>query len=129
MTAEELGKLLHLAEQKKARDLASYATSLHKIEGFKAEISALTDKKHHIGTHSTDAVLVVARWNIWADKQIQHFEILINATRQEAEILRAQAAKSTGKVLGIEMLQEKVALEYKLLQRRRAEQNGVPPDA
>ena len=129
MNLIEVRKLVALAEHGKSRDMAIYAQACGKLEGLQAQIDALhADKRQH--SLSSDGDLnALARWLRWSEAEIGKFQSQHTEAAMEKEAARKVAVKSVAKVQALETLLKKALKEDILIKRRRAEQNGQPPDA
>ena len=129
MNPTEVRKLVALAEHGKSRDMAIYAQACNKLEGLQAQIDALhADKRQH-GLSSGGDLNALARWQRWAEAEIDKLRSQHNEAAREKEVARQVAVKSVAKVQALEILLKKALKEDILIKRRRAEQNGQPPDA
>ena len=129
MTPTEIRELRSLAEHGKTRDMAIYAQACSKLDALQAQINASqADKSQHrlIGDGDLNAH---ARWQRWAEAEINKLQSQHQEAGKEKEAARQIAVKSVAKVQALEMLLKKALKEEVLIKRRRAEQNGQPPDA
>jgi len=127
VTPAEIRKLLALAEQGKSRDLALYAQQVQAAEAVSARKQALLE-----GLRETPALqdyAASARWQRWSEQEMRRLQAESRRIEVEKEARRKTAATAVARVQALELLLEK-ALKADIQQaRRRAEQNGVPPDA
>lgn len=129
MTPPEVSKLIVLAEHGKTRDMAIYAAACQKLEGIQAQIAAVnTDILQLHLSHDSD-LNTVARWQRWAEAEVKKMQSLQQSAAHEKEAARKVAVTSVAKVQALEALLKKALKEDVLIKRRRAEQNGQPPDA
>lgn len=129
MNPTEVRKLIGLAEHGKTRDMAIYAKACRKLENIQAQITALnTDKLQLYLSHGGDPSSL-ARWQRWADIKVEKLESQQQSAVQEKEAARQVAVKSVAKVQALEALHKKALKKDLIIKRRRAEQNGQPPDA
>jgi len=129
LTPTEVRKLVALAEHGKSRDMAIYAQSCSKIEGIQAKINALHADKRQQNLSGDGDFNALARWQRWSETEIAKLQSLHNEAAKEKEVARQVAVKSVAKVQALEILLKKALKEDILIKRRRAEQNGQPPDA
>ena len=129
MNPAEVRKLIALAAHGKSRDMAIYAQACSKTEGLQAKIDTLhTDKRQHDLSSGSD-LNALARWQRWSEAEIGKLQSQHNEAASEKEVARLVAVKSVAKVQALETLLKKALKEDVLIKRRRAEQNGQPPDA
>ena len=129
MTTTEVRKLIALADHGKTRDMAIYASACSKLDDLQAQIDALhTDKRQHSLSSAGD-FNAIARWQRWAEAEINKLQSKLHNTAEEKEQARKVAVKSVAKVQALDILLKKALKEELLINRRRAEQNGQPPDA
>ena len=129
MTPTEVQKLIALAEHGKTRDMAIYAHACSKLEDIRARIDVLNADKHKYGLSGDDNLNAHARWQHWAEAEDNKLESQHQEAVEEKETARQIAVKSVAKVQALEILLKKALKEEILIKRRRAEQNGQPPDA
>lgn len=129
MKPVEIEKLIALAEEHKARDLSAYAERMQKVNAIKRSIEDLKADIRQISLGSRNDFVVIARWQGWAEQKQQRLEHDVFEAVQAAEELRHVAVKSSARVHALEILLKKSRHEQLQLHRRRAEQNGMPPDA
>lgn len=129
MTPSEIRKLIDLAEQGKTRDIALFASVFRQHNELLNQFGTLQSQNRKHCLHSTMDFNAVARWKRWNESEIKNLQARINAFSERQEAARKVAAKSAAKVQALEFLLKK-ALKVELQKnRRRAEQNGQPPDA
>ena len=129
MTPTEVRKLKSLAEHGKTRDMAIYAQTCSKLEAIQKKINALRAEKHRLSLPSDTDLNTNALWQRWAESEIDKMRLQHQDVETEKEAARQIALKSVAKVQALEMLLKKALKEETLIMRRRAEQNGQPPDA
>lgn len=129
MTPAEIRKLQSLAEQGKARDLARFASALRYREDLVQQVTDIQADSHRNSLADGNEFGVIARWQQWATQETHRLESEARQTSLEIEEFRLIAAKSSAKVNALEILLEKSLKAQLLNDRRRAEQNGVQPDA
>lgn len=129
MTPSEIRKLISLAEHGKTRDIAIYAKACGKLEDTLAKISALNADKRQHSLASGSNFNTIALWQRWAEGEANKLESQHLDASREKEAARQIAVKSLAKVQALEILLKKALKEDVLIKRRRAEQNGQPPDA
>jgi len=129
LTPTEVRKLIALAEHGKTRDMAIYAELSRKLDDLYSKIEALNAEKNQHGLSNSGDFNVLARWQRWADIEISKLQAASQKAAKEKDAARQIAIKSVAKVQGLETLLEKALKEELVLKRRRAEQNGQPPDA
>ncbi len=129
MTADDLRRLLVLAQKMQQRDLAYFAACLRERRALEQAGSDLRARAFHPATVAGQDLAVVARWQNWTGQRLGELadELARAQARQEESRRRAQTAAA--RVQALETLLQRA--EFRALQknRRRAEQNGVPPDA
>lgn len=129
MTPTEVRKLISLAEHGKTRDMAIYAQTCSKLDGLQAQIDGLRlDKQKHDLSRGGD-LNALARWQRWTEAEITKLRLQHREIEAEKEAARLVALRSVAKVQALEILLKKALKEETLINRRRAEQNGQPPDA
>ncbi len=127
MTPAEIRKLLALAEQGKSRDLALYAQQVQAAEAVAARKQALLQ-----GLRETPALqdyAASARWQRWSEQEMRRLQTESRRIEVEKEARRKTASTAVARVQALELLLEKARKADIQQARRRAEQNGVPPDA
>ena len=127
MTPAEIRKLLALAEQGKSRDLALYAQQMQAAEAVAARKQALLQ-----GLRETPALqdyAASARWQRWSEQEMRRLQTESRRIEVEKEARRKTAATAVARVQALELLLEKARKADIQQARRRAEQNGAPPDA
>ncbi len=129
MTPTEVRKLISLAEHGKTRDLAVYAQACSKLEGLQAQINVMRADKRQYDLSSGGDLNALARWQRWAEAEINQLQSQQHEATGEKEAARMIAVRSVAKVQALEILLKKALKEEILIKRRRAEQNGQPPDA
>lgn len=129
MTPGEVRKLVSLTEHGKMRDMAIYARACSKLEGCQAQIEALRADKYRHGLARGGDLNALARWQRWSDSEIDKLRFHYKEAKVEKETTRLVAVRSVAKVQALEILLKKALKEEILIKRRRAEQNGQPPDA
>lgn len=129
MTPAEIRKLLPLAEQGKSRDLALYAKWMQALERIAAEQAALEQKSRSFAQVDGQDFGATARWQNWAQQQTRRLLVEAQQATVEKEACRKQAVTSAARVQALELLLQQARAAELLQHRRRAEQNGVPPDA
>lgn len=129
MTPAEIQRLVPLVEQAKARDLAVFSATLREIEDLEQKITALHHDMQRNSLADTNNFAVIARWQNWADAEVDQLERAVSVAKQASEAARKVALRSSAKVRAVEMLLKTALKEQLQTNRRRAEQNGVPPDA
>lgn len=129
MTPAEIRKLQALAEQGKARDLAKFASAKRHRERLIQQVDDIRADGHRNSLAAGNEFGVIARWQQWAVLETKRLESEARQASLEIEGLRLIAAKSSAKVNAMEILLKKSLKAQLLNDRRRAEQNGVPPDA
>lgn len=129
MTPSEIRKLINLAEQGKARDIALFASISRQHNTLLTELDTIQSQNRQHGLHNAMDFNAIARWKRWNDVEIINLQARVNAILAKKGPARKNAAKSAAKVQALEFLLKK-ALKVELQKnRRRAEQNGQPPDA
>ncbi len=129
MTPTEVRKLISLAEHGKIRDMAIYAQTCRKLDGLQAQIDGVrADKQEHDLSRGGD-LNALARWERWTEAEITKLQSQHQEIEAEKETTRLVALRSVAKVQALEILLKKALKEEILINRRRAEQNGQPPDA
>lgn len=129
MTPSEIRKLINLAEQGKTRDIALFASVSRQHNELLHKLGALQSQNRKHNLLNTMDFNAVARWKRWNEVEITNLQARIYAVLEEKDSARKVAAKSAAKVQALEFLLKK-ALKVELQKnRRRAEQNGQPPDA
>jgi len=129
LTPIEVRKLISVVEHGKTRDIAIYALASNKLDGLQAQIEALHEQKHQLGLSRGSDLNALDRWQRWAESEIGKLQYHHQAALGEKEAARLVAVKSTAKVLALEILLNKAVKNDIMVKRRRAEQNGLPPDA
>ncbi len=129
MTPTEVRKLISLAEHGKTRDMAIYAQACSKLDGLQAQIDGLFADKHQHGLSRGSDLNTLARWQRWTEAEITKLQSQHQDIETEKEAARLVALRSAAKVQALEILLKKALKEEVLINRRRAEQNGQPPDA
>ena len=124
MTPEDLEKLLVLAEQTKARDLAAYAQQVQQKQALE-QARAELDARRQGGAD----FVALARWQNWVSREQARLAAAIREIGEAMDESRARAVRASARVQALEMLLERARLAALRQSRRRAEQNGVPPDA
>ncbi len=124
MTPEDLEKLLVLAEQTKARDLAAYAQQVQQKQALE-QARAELDARRQGGAD----FVALARWQNWVSREQARLAAAIREIGEAMGESRARAVRASARVQALEMLLERARLAALRQSRRRAEQNGVPPDA
>lgn len=129
MTPTEIQKLINLAEHGKTRDIAIYAGTCSKLDRLQKKILSLqADIRKGVGREGEN-LNAHARWQHWAQLEEGKLKQKYSGAEDEKEAARQVAMKSVAKVQALEILLKKSLKEDILLKRRRAEQNGQPPDA
>lgn len=129
MTPSEIRKLIDLAEQGKTRDIALYAHISRQHNELLNQLGALQSQNRKHCLKNTMDFSAVARWKRWNEIEVTNLHARANTVLKNKESARKVAAKSAAKVQALEYLLKK-ALKVELqINRRRAEQNGQPPDA
>ena len=129
MTPTEVQKLISLAEHGKTRDITIYAQACSKLDSLQSQIDMLhADKRQHDLSGGGD-LNALARWQRWAETEINILQSQHHEATGVKEAARQIAVKSVAKVQALEILLKKALKEELLIKRRRAEQNGQPPDA
>jgi hypothetical protein len=129
LTPTEVRKLISLAEHGKTRDITIYAQACSKLDSLQSQIDVLyADKRLH-GLSSGGDLNALARWQRWAEAEINKLQSQHHMEVGEKEAARQIAVKSVAKVQALEILLKKALKDEILIKRRRAEQNGQPPDA
>ncbi|PCJ74534.1 MAG: hypothetical protein COA53_09170 [Rhodobacteraceae bacterium] len=129
MTPTEVRKLISLAEHGKTRDMAIYAQYCGKLDALQAQIDCVhTDKRKHDLSRGGD-LNTFARWQRWAGAEIAKLQSQHYDAKAEKEAARLVALRSVAKVQALEILLKRALKEEVMTKRRRAEQNGQPPDA
>ena len=129
MTPTEVRKLISLAEHGKTRDMAIYAQTCRKLDGLQAQIDDLRTEKHKHDLSRGGDLGTLARWQRWADAEIAKLQSQHYDAKAEKEAARLVALRSVAKVQALEILLKRALKEEAMTKRRRAEQNGQPPDA
>ena len=129
MAPAEVRKLIALAEHGKTRDMAIYAQISRKLDDLHSKIEALNVEKNQRGLSSSGDFNVLARWRRWAEVEIGKLQAASQKAAKEKEGARQIAIRSVAKVQALEILLKKALKEELVLKRRRAVQNGQPPDA
>ena len=129
MTPTEVRKLITLADHGKTRDLAIYTSACSTLDDLQAQIDALHTEIRQHSLSSEGNFNAIARWQRWAEVEINKLRSKLHNTAEEKEQARKVAVKSVAKVQTLEILLKKAQKEKLLINRRRAEQNGQPPDA
>ncbi len=124
MTPEDLEKLLVLAEQAKARDLAVYAQQVQEKQALEQARAELDARRQ-----GSAAFVALARWQNWVCRERERLTAELQRIGEAMDDSRARAVRASARVQALEMLLERARLAALRQNRRRAEQNGVPPDA
>lgn len=127
MTPAEILKLQSLAEQGKLRDLAIYAKFAQRYQASLGEINELESQTKR--KFEAADITVIARWQRWADDELRRLNDQAQLIEIDKEAARNVAIKSAAKVQALEYLLKDARKAAIMLSRRRAEQNGMPPDA
>jgi hypothetical protein len=109
--------------------MAIYAQACSKLEGVQIKMDALDADKRQHGLSSDGDLNALARWQRWAEIEIGKLRSQHTEAAKGKEVARQVAVKSVAKVQALEILLKKALKEDVLIKRRRAEQNGQPPDA
>lgn len=125
MTPEELQKLLGLAEQGKTRALAEHAARLQDCAALAQERAALAEGMQAGGGDFT----ALARWQNWIQAEKRRLDQALQQAEMAAEESRKRALHASARVQALDILLERARAVALRQNRRRAEQNGVPPDA
>ena len=125
MKTAELKKLLDLANRAKDRDLAVFSAFKTAREALSKEAA---DIKHKSAAEGADAVASL-QWQSFSLRKLAELETKIAAASAQEEDARAIAQKSAAKVEAIKFLIKKSSVIELHDNRRRAEQDGLPPDA
>ena len=129
MTPIQVRKLVSLAEHGKTRDITIYAQACRKLDDLETQIKMLNaDKRKHVLSSGGD-FNALARWQHWVVVAINKLQSQHHEAAAKNEVARLSAVKSAAKVQALEILLKKALKEEVLIKRRRAEQNGQPPDA
>jgi len=129
LTPTEVRKLISLAEHGKTRDITIYAKACDKLEDTLTKISVLEADKRQHSLASGSNFNAIALWQRWAEGEASKLEAQHLEASSDKEAARQIAVKSLAKVQALEILLKKALKEDVLIKRRRAEQNGQPPDA
>lgn len=129
MTLAEIEKLRALAEQAKLRDVAAYVSVSGDLEKIDHQIRTLGIERRNKGLVTANDFKSIAVWQRWAESEMTKLEHSRNHVALEKEQRRHEAMRSSAKVRSLEMLSKKASKEAVLQNRKRAEQNGLPPDA
>lgn len=127
MKTAELKKLLDLANRAKDRDLAAYSALRNACEALLEEADNIKQKS---SVQNIDENLGASlQWQSWILRKLADLDHKITAANQQEEASRTVAQKSAAKVEAITFLIKKSAAIELRDDRRRAEQDGLPPDA
>ncbi|MGE4610071.1 MAG: hypothetical protein AAED33_01490 [Paracoccaceae bacterium] len=128
MVPNEIQSLVDITQQIKIRDITKYAGICRAIEEMQKQIGAISADKHRQIICGAD-LHSFAKWQRWSDTEIEKLRTKIQETANEKEAARKLAANSQAKVQVLELLLKKARSEQIQKARRRAEQDGRPPDA
>lgn len=126
MKTVELKKLLNLADRAKDRDLAAF--SILKLAREKLSSEA-ADIKQKSSVSNSEANAASLQWQSWSLRKLAELDQKIAKAGGDEETARLIAQKSAAKVEAIKFLLKKSAAIELHDNRRRAEQDGLPPDA
>ncbi len=129
MTLAEIEKLRALAEQAKLRDVAAYVSVSGDLEKIDHQIRTLGIERRNKGLVTANDFKSIAVWQRWAESEMTKLEHRRHHVALKKEQRRHEAMRSSAKVRSLEMLSKKASKEAVLQNRKRAEQNGLPPDA
>ena len=129
MTPSDIRKLISLAEHGKTRDLAIYAKSCNRLDNLALETESIRTSKRQNAVVNDGNFKTAALWQRWAEMEIGKLQGKQQVEMLEKERFRQIAFKSSAKVQALGMLLKAALKEQLLTNRRRAEQNGLPPDA
>ena len=129
MTPAEIEKLRALAEQAKLRDVAAYVRISGDLEMIDHQIRTLTAERRKHSLATTQDFRSIATWQRWADKEMAKLVETSGHIAMEKERCRNEALQSSAKVQVLKFLGKKASKYVVLQNRKRAEQNGRPPDA
>ena len=129
MTPSDIRKLISLVEHGKNRDLATYAKSCERFDETARQIESIQIDKRQNAVVSEGHFKALALWQRWAETELRKKLVQQQTEALEKERLRQVAFKSSAKVQALEMLLKTALKEQLSTSRRRAEQNGVSPDA
>lgn len=127
MTPADIRKLQGLAEQGKLRDLAIYSKFVQRHGDIMRQLDDLRARVDN--NEDTSDLTALVRWESWAERERLKLVVLADAMDAEKEAARKVAVKSAAKVEALGILLKDVLKAQLMLNRRRAEQNGMPPDA
>jgi len=129
VTPAQVRKLIPLAEHGKSRDMDNYARKCIKVEEIRGEIDVIRAGKRQYDPSNGGDFNALARWQRWVDAEISKLGSQHQISESEKEAARLVAIKSAAKVQALESLLKRALKEELVRKRRRAEQNGQPPDA
>ncbi len=129
MKSSDINKLIDLAEIGKTRDIALFAKINRECSDLKAQCETIQMRNRQDSLQGTTDFNAIARWQRWNESEITRLHDRIGALTDEKGVARKIAAKSAAKVQALEILLKKSVKTDLQTNRRRAEQNGQPPDA
>lgn len=127
MTPADIRKLQDLAEQGKLRDLAIYSKFVQRHGDIMRQVDDLQARVDN--NEDTSDLTALVRWESWAERERTKLVAMADAMHVEKENARKVAVKSAAKVEALGILLKDALKAQLILNRRRAEQNGMPPDA
>lgn len=129
MKPNQIRKLIDLAENGKTRDVALFVKASNECRELKEQLDLFQTQIGQHGFNDKMDFNAIARWQRWNDVETKRLHTRISKAVESKSKSRKIAAKSAAKVQVLETLLKK-ALKVELqANRRRAEQNGQPPDA
>ncbi len=129
MTPEEIRKLLSLATTIMDRDIANFANASKRLELLKLEIDQFLKDSMRQQSQVTTCFKTIAVFQGWVEKEKQKYDLRRRELVSIVEQARAPAMTSSARVQSLELLLKKAERNELMENRKRAEQNGVPPDA
>ena len=125
MKTSELKKLLDLASRAKDRDLAMFLALKTAREELSNEANDIKQKSAVVDGNFGASL----QWQSWRLRKLADLDRKIADASAREEDVRAIAQKSAAKVEAIKSLIKKSSAIELHDDRRRAEQDGLPPDA
>lgn len=127
MTSQHLSHLKELAEKHLDKELALHSEMVRRVDAIKKEMQSL--RQQCDDPVAPNDVFTAARWKIWAEEKHKRLECALHVATKEADQTRDVARKSFARVKALEQLLENSKYDALMRDRRRAEQNNLPPDA
>lgn len=129
MRSNQIRKLIDLAENGKTRDVALFVKASNECRDLVEQLELI---QKQIGQHKFNDEIdfsAIARWQRWNDAETKRLHARISEAVESKSKSRKIATKSAAKVQVLETLLKKALKVEVQANRRRAEQNGQPPDA